>query len=268
MKKALFKRLVYIFIVISIALVIILVKLLYSPLYLIYWREYYFPQKEKEIRAFQRYTENPDVEDIIQYLDKFQPDLTNYKVLNETMQKVKWDFQVAKFFGLEDRYNAAVINYSNIFMFLAGRDEIYFIYLNSVSNISSSSKEMQKYLDLRVSTKNLENEILEEQLKFIKYFEDFYDYLQDVGYLEQAVWYKGSANVMKMALYYLILNYGEQICFIKDGKILFEKMKKSYNILKKINPEVFKMTYENYKSFLVSKKYTLDEFQKALDECK
>lgn len=32
---------------------------------------------------------------------------------------------------------------------------------------------------------------------------------------------------MKMALYYLILNYGEQICFIKDGKILFEKMKKA-----------------------------------------
>ncbi|MBZ7964983.1 hypothetical protein [Campylobacter sp. 2457A] len=101
------------------------------------------------------------------------------------MQKVIFDFKVAKFFGFEDRYYQAFIQYALISTTSIRKEQAYFKYLNFISDINSTSK--QKYLTLRVSTKDLEKQIFEEKLKFIKHYEEIYDYLDSIGYLDKGL---------------------------------------------------------------------------------
>lgn len=70
----------------------------------------------------------------------------------------------------------------------------FFRYLNFISGINSTSNEKQKYLALRATTKDLERQIFEEKLKFIKHYEEFYDYLDSMGYLDKGAWYKSSSK--------------------------------------------------------------------------
>ncbi|TKX33267.1 hypothetical protein [Campylobacter taeniopygiae] len=113
---------------------------------------------------------------MIKIVDDYQPKLEDFKDLNAKMQKVIFDFKVAKFFGFEDRYYQAFIQYALISITSIRKEQAYFKYLNFISDINSTSK--QKYLTLRVSTKDLEKQIFEEKLKFIKHYEEIYDYFR------------------------------------------------------------------------------------------
>nr|HEC1297109.1 hypothetical protein [Campylobacter jejuni]HEF1086136.1 hypothetical protein [Campylobacter jejuni] len=153
--------------VIIIALAV-LAKLLYSPLYTIYWETNHRFEKEQEFRNFEKITLNPSPKDMIKIVDDHQPKLEDFKDLNIKMQKAIFDFKVAKFFGFEDRYyQASLQNYANTFYFLVGGERIFFRYLNFISDLNSNEK--QKYLNLRASTRDLERQIFEEELNFIKH---------------------------------------------------------------------------------------------------
>lgn len=254
----------------------VLAKLLYSPLYTIYWGMYHFPKKEQEFRIFEKMTLNPSPKDMIKIVDDYQPKLEDFKDLNAKMQKAIFDFKVAKLFGFEDRYyQASLQNYARVFLSVIRKEQTYFNYLNFISNLNSNEK--QKYLNLRASTKDLEKQIFEEKLKFIKHYEEFYDYLDSIGYLNKGSWYKGLANMIKILLYGFFLNLNSEICFFIDRNLMFEKMKISYKVFNNLDLNISTklpdgLTEENWKylhkEFSIQQRQWINTTQKALDECK
>ncbi|EAI4946788.1 Abi family protein [Campylobacter jejuni] len=250
-----------------------LAKLLYSPLYTIYWGMYHFPKKEQEFRIFEKMTLNPSPKDMIKIVDDYQPKLEDFRDLNTKMQKAIFDFKVAKLFGFEDRYfEVSLKSYISLFIFLHGKEHTYFNYLNFISDLNSNEK--QKYLNLRASTKDLEKQIFEEKLKFIKHYEEFYDYLDSIGYLNKGAWYKAMALYSKVSIQGMFLLYNTQLCSFKDKLTIFKQVKESYNILKKLdtlefsNEEINKKWKSNHKAIIIFISNYLNKIQKALDECK
>ncbi|HEA8077190.1 TPA: hypothetical protein RXM91_001790, partial [Campylobacter jejuni] len=69
-----------------------LARLLYSPLYTIYWETNHRFEKEQEFRNFEKITLNPSPKDMIKIIDDHQPKLEDFKDLNEKMQKAIFDF--------------------------------------------------------------------------------------------------------------------------------------------------------------------------------
>ncbi|RTJ49656.1 hypothetical protein C3H65_07695 [Campylobacter jejuni] len=277
MKKPFYKlKRFYIPCIVIIIALAVLAKLLYSPLYTIYWGMYHFPKKEQEFRIFEKMTLNPSPKDMIKIVDDYQPKLEDFKDLNAKMQKAIFDFKVAKLFGFEDRYyQASLQNYARVFLSVIRKEQTYFNYLNFISNLNSNEK--QKYLNLRASTKDLEKQIFEEKLKFIKHYEEFYDYLDSIGYLNKGSWYKGLANMIKILLYGFFLNLNSEICFFIDRNLMFEKMKISYKVFNNLDLNIStklpdRLTEENWKylhkEFSIQQRQWINETQKALDECK
>ncbi|AJC84769.1 hypothetical protein IMC75_07830 [Campylobacter peloridis] len=277
MKKPFYKlKRFYIPCIILIIILAVLAKLLYSPLYTIYWGMYHFPKKEQEFRNFEKMTLNPSPKDMIKIVDDYQPKLEDFRDLNTKMQKAIFDFKVAKLFGFEDRYyQASLQNYARVFLSVIRKEQTYFNYLNFISNLNSNEK--QKYLNLRASTKDLEKQIFEEKLKFIKRYEEFYDYLDSIGYLNKGSWYKGLANMIKILLYGFFLNLNSEICFFIDRNLMFEKMKISYKVFNNLDLNISTklpdgLTEENWKylhkEFSIQQRQWINTTQKALDECK
>ncbi|HEB9420442.1 TPA: hypothetical protein RZK52_001659 [Campylobacter coli] len=264
-------------IVIIIALAV-LAKLLYSPLYTIYWGMYHYPKVQLEFKNFEKMTLNPSPKDIIKIVDDHQPKLEDFKDLNVKMQKAIFDFKMAKLFGFEDRYYGVIlVAYSNIFTISTTKEHIYFNYLNFISNLNSNEK--QKYLSLRASTKDLEKQIFEEKLKFIKHYEEFYDYLDSIGYLDKGAWYKGMANIYKIIIYYFTYDMPKNLkrfYSLEDKKLALEKMKRSYEIFNNLDlnstskiPSIANKNWRNaFKDFSNASYNWINEIQKALDECK
>ena len=270
------KRFYIPYIVIIIALAV-LAKLLYSPLYTIYWGMYHYPKVQLEFKNFEKMTLNPSLKDMIKIVDDHQPKLEDFKDLNAKMQKAIFDFKVAKFFGLEDRYfEFSLKNYIGFFIFLYSKEQIYFNYLNFISGINSTSNEKQKYLALRATTKDLEKQIFEEKLKFIKHYDDFYDYLEGVGYLDKGTWYKTMAIYPKITIRGLLLFHNNQLCSFEDRNLMFNQIKRSYNIFINLDPDGSKLPdktlgkeWKDYrKNTSIFIENTINEIQKALDECK
>ncbi|OOX95874.1 hypothetical protein BOQ03_06035, partial [Campylobacter coli] len=156
MKKPFYKlKRFYIPCIIIIIIFAVLAKLLYSPLYTIYWGMYHYPKVQLEFKNFEKMTLNPSPKDMIKIVDDYQPKLEDFKDLNVKMQKAIFDFKVAKLFGFEDRYFEAFIkSCAGNFFVLHGKEQIYFNYLNFISGINSTSNEKQKYLNLRASTRD------------------------------------------------------------------------------------------------------------------
>ncbi|HEC1907372.1 TPA: hypothetical protein R1828_001830 [Campylobacter jejuni] len=270
------KRFYIPYIVIIIALAV-LAKLLYSPLYTIYWGMYHYPKVQLEFKNFEKMTLNPSLKDMIKIVDDHQPKLEDFKDLNAKMQKAIFDFKVAKFFGFEDRYfEFSLKNYIGFFIFLYSKEQIYFNYLNFISGINSTSNEKQKYLALRATTKDLEKQIFEEKLKFIKHYDDFYDYLEGVGYLDKGTWYKTMAIYPKITIRGLLLFHNNQLCSFEDRNLMFNQIKRSYNIFINLDPDGSKLPdktlgkeWKDYrKNTSIFIENTINEIQKALDECK
>ncbi|EAI0691245.1 hypothetical protein E0371_08320 [Campylobacter coli] len=255
-----------------------LAKLLYSPLYTIYWGMYHYPKVQLEFKNFEKMTLNPSPKDIIKIVDDHQPKLEDFKDLNVKMQKAIFDFKMAKLFGFEDRYYGVIlVAYSNIFTISTTKEHIYFNYLNFISNLNSNEK--QKYLSLRASTKDLEKQIFEEKLKFIKHYDDFYDYLERIGYLDKGAWYKGMANIYKIIIYYFTYDMPKNLkkfYSLEDKKLALEKMKRSYEIFNNLDlnstskiPSIANKNWRNaFKDFSNASYNWINEIQKALDECK
>ncbi|HFU6393464.1 TPA: hypothetical protein ACH6P2_001621 [Campylobacter jejuni] len=259
--------------IILIIILAVLAKLLYSPLYTIYWETNHRFEKVQEFRNFEKMTLNPSPKDMIKIVDDYQPKLEDFKDLNIKMQKAIFDFKVAKFFGFEDRYFGVIlVAYSDIFIISTNKEHTYFNYLNFISNLNSNEK--QKYLNLRASTKDLEKQIFEEKLKFIKHYEEFYDYLDSIGYLDKGAWYKAMALYSKVSIQGMFLLYNTQLCSFKDKLTIFKQVKESYNILKKLdtlefsNEEINKKWKSNHKAIIIFIGNYLNKIQKALDECK
>ncbi|EOV5462924.1 hypothetical protein ACOQXD_001853, partial [Campylobacter jejuni] len=260
---------------IFIIILAVLSKLLYSPLYTIYWGMYHFPKNEQEFRNFKKMTLNPSPKDMIKIVDDYQPKLEDFKNLNAKMQKAIFDFKVAKFFGFEDRYfEISLKSYIGFFIFIHGKECIYFDYLNFISNLNSNEK--QKYLSLRASTRDLEKQIFKEKLNFIKHYEEFYDYLESIGYLDKGTWYKTTAIYPKITIRGLLLFNNNQLCSFKDTNFMFQKMKENYNIFNNLDPDDSKLPdktlgkeWKDYrKNVSIFIENTINEIQKALDECK
>ncbi|WP_261530532.1 hypothetical protein [Campylobacter lari] len=274
MKKPFYKlKRFYIPCIILIIILAVLAKLLYSPLYTIYWGIYHHPKAQLNFKNFEKMTLNPSPKDMIKIVDDYQPKLEDFKDLNTKMQKAIFDFKVAKLFGFEDRYCQNFIQSNiDIFIFLHGREQTYFNYLNFISNLNSNEK--QKYLNLRASTKDLEKQIFEEKLKFIKHYEEFYDYLDSIGYLDKGSWYKAMALYSKVSIQGMFLLYNTQLCSFKDKLTIFKQVKESYNTLKKLdtlefsNEEINKKWKSNHKAIIIFIGNYLNKIQKALDECK
>ncbi|AJC84775.1 hypothetical protein CPEL_0957 [Campylobacter peloridis LMG 23910] len=276
MKKPFYKlKRFYIPCIILIIILAVLAKLLYSPLYTIYWGMYHFPKKEQEFRIFEKMTLNPSPDDMIKIVDDYQPKLEDFKDLNTKMQKAIFDFKVAKLFGFEDRYyRASLQNYANTFYFLVGNERIFFRYLNFISNLNSNEK--QKYLNLRASTKDLEKQIFKEELKFIKHCEEFYDYLDSIGYLDKGTEYKNAAIYFKISIPSSFLLHNNQLCSFKNRNFMLQKIKEGYNIFNNLDPDgsklldkTLKENFRNYrKDILPFLEDTINKIQKALDECK
>ncbi|WP_257906908.1 hypothetical protein UPTC15744_00946 [Campylobacter lari] len=276
MKKPFYKlKRFYIPCIILIIILAVLAKLLYSPLYTIYWGMYHFPKKEQEFRIFEKMTLNPSPKDMIKIVDDYQPKLEDFKDLNAKMQKAIFDFKVAKFFGFEDRYfEVSLKSYISLFIFLHGKEHTYFNYLNFISDLNSNEK--QKYLNLRASTKDLEKQIFEEKLKFIKHYEEFYDYLDSIGYLNKGSWYKTMAIYPKITIRGLLLFHNNQLCSSKDTNFIFQNMKENYNIFNNLDPNSSKLLdktlgkeWKDYrKNVSIFLEDTINKIQKALDECK
>ncbi|EAI2872349.1 TPA: hypothetical protein ACH6H0_000476 [Campylobacter jejuni] len=267
----------YIPCIIFIIILAVLAKLLYSPLYTIYWGMYHFPKKEQEFRIFEKMTLNPSPKDMIKIVDDYQPKLEDFKDLNAKMQKAIFDFKVAKLFGFENRYFEAFIkSCAGNFFVLHGKEQIYFNYLNFISGINSTSNEKQKYLTLRATTKDLEKQIFEEKLKFIKHYDDFYDYLDSIGYLDKGTWYKTMAIYPKITIRGLLLFHNNQLCSFEDRNLMFNQIKRSYNIFINLDPDGSKLPdktlgkeWKDYrKNTSIFIENTINEIQKALDECK
>ncbi|MCR8713050.1 hypothetical protein, partial [Campylobacter sp. W0066.1] len=238
MKKPFYKlKRFYIPCIILIIILAVLAKLLYSPLYTIYWETNHRFEKVQEFRNFEKMTLNPSPKDMIKIVDDYQPKLEDFKDLNTKMQKAIFDFKVAKFFGFEDRYFGVIlVAYSDIFIISTNKEQTYFNYLNFISNLNSNEK--QKYLNLRASTKDLEKQIFEEKLKFIKHYEEFYDYLDSIGYLDKGSWYKGLANIYKITIYYFIYDVPKNLKKfypLEDKKLALEKMKISYKVFNNLD---------------------------------
>ncbi|EAI6525345.1 hypothetical protein CFL83_10170, partial [Campylobacter coli] len=203
--------------VIIIALAV-LAKLLYSPLYTIYWETNHRFEKEQEFRNFEKITLNPSPKDMIKIVDDHQPKLEDFKDLNIKMQKAIFDFKVAKFFGFEDRYyQASLQNYANTFYFLVGGERIFFRYLNFISDLNSNEK--QKYLNLRASTRDLERQIFEEELNFIKHYEEIYDYL------DKRTEYKNAAIYLKISIPSSFLLHNNQLRSFENRNLIFNQIK-------------------------------------------
>ncbi|MCV3554108.1 Abi family protein [Campylobacter sp. CNRCH_2013_0898h] len=276
MKKPFYKlKRFYIPCIILIIILAVLAKLLYSPLYTIYWGMYHFPKKEQEFRIFEKMTLNPSPKDMIKIVDDYQPKLEDFRDLNTKMQKAIFDFKVAKFFGFEDRYfEVSLKSYISLFIFLHGKEHTYFNYLNFISDLNSNEK--QKYLNLRASTKDLEKQIFEEKLKFIKHYEEFYDYLDSIGYLNKGSWYKTMAIYPKITIRGLLLFHNNQLCSSKDTNFIFQNMKENYNIFNNLDPNSSKLLdktlgkeWKDYrKNVSIFIEDTINKIQKALDECK
>ncbi|ECL0300724.1 hypothetical protein C3H41_08575 [Campylobacter jejuni] len=252
-----------------------LARLLYSPLYTIYWETNHRFEKEQEFRNFEKITLNPSPKDMIKIIDDHQPKLEDFKDLNEKMQKAIFDFKVAKLFGFEDKYyQASLQNYANTFYFLVGGEQIFFRYLNFISDLNSNEK--QKYLNLRASTRDLKRQIFEEEFKFIKHYEEFYDYLEGVGYLDKGTWYKTMAIYPKITIRGLLLFHNNQLCSFEDRNLMFNQIKRSYNIFINLDPDGSKLPdktlgkeWKDYrKNTSIFIENTINEIQKALDECK
>ncbi|EAH4572027.1 Abi family protein [Campylobacter lari] len=276
MKKPFYKlKRFYIPCIILIIILAVLAKLLYSPLYTIYWGMYHFPKKEQEFRIFEKMTLNPSPKDMIKIVDDYQPKLEDFRDLNTKMQKAIFDFKVAKLFGFEDRYfEVSLKSYISLFIFLHGKEHTYFNYLNFISDLNSNEK--QKYLNLRASTKDLEKQIFEEKLKFIKHYEEFYDYLDSIGYLDKGSWYKTMAIYPKITIRGLLLFHNNQLCSSKDTNFIFQNMKENYNIFNNLDPNSSKLLdktlgkeWKDYrKNVSIFIEDTINKIQKALDECK
>ncbi|AJC84793.1 Abi family protein [Campylobacter lari] len=276
MKKPFYKlKRFYIPCIILIIILAVLAKLLYSPLYTIYWGMYHFPKKEQEFRIFEKMTLNPSPKDMIKIVDDYQPKLEDFRDLNTKMQKAIFDFKVAKLFGFEDRYfEVSLKSYISLFIFLHGKEHTYFNYLNFISDLNSNEK--QKYLNLRASTKDLEKQIFEEKLKFIKHYEEFYDYLDSIGYLNKGSWYKTMAIYPKITIRGLLLFHNNQLCSSKDTNFIFQNMKENYNIFNNLDPNSSKLLdktlgkeWKDYrKNVSIFIEDTINKIQKALDECK
>ncbi|WP_348518163.1 hypothetical protein [Campylobacter sp. CCS1377] len=265
----------YIPCIILIIILAVLAKLLYSPLYTIYWETNHRFEKEQEFRIIEKMTLNPTHKDMIKIVDDYQPKLEDFKDLNAKMQKAIFDFKVAKFFGFEDRYyQVSLKNYADTFYFLVGSERFFFLYLNFISNLNSNEK--QKYLSLKSSTRDLEKQIFEEKLKFIKHYEEFYDHLEGIGYLDKGTEYKNAAIYLKISIPSSFLLYSNQLCSFKDRNLMFNQIKKSYTIFINLDPDgsklfdkTLKENFRNYRKdispFLEN---TINKIQKALDECK
>lgn len=261
-------------IVIIIALAV-LARLLYSPLYTIYWETNHRFEKEQEFRNFEKITLNPSPKDMIKIVDDHQPKLEDFKDLNIKMQKAIFDFKVAKFFGFEDRYyQASLQNYANTFYFLVGGERIFFRYLNFISDLNSNEK--QKYLNLRASTRDLERQIFEEELNFIKHYEEIYDYLDNIGYLDKRTEYKNAAIYLKISIPSSFLLHNNQLCSFENRNLIFNQIKRNYTIFINLDPDgsklfdkTLKENLRNYRKdispFLED---TINKIQKTLDECK
>ncbi|HFP7759762.1 TPA: hypothetical protein ACHDWC_001828, partial [Campylobacter jejuni] len=138
------------------------------------------------------------------------------------------------------------------------------------------SNEKQKYLALRATTKDLEKQIFEEKLKFIKHYDDFYDYLEGVGYLDKGTWYKTMAIYPKITIRGLLLFHNNQLCSFEDRNLMFNQIKRSYNIFINLDPDGSKLPdktlgkeWKDYrKNTSIFIENTINEIQKALDECK
>ncbi|HFW6689349.1 TPA: hypothetical protein ACICII_001559 [Campylobacter jejuni] len=265
----------YIPCIIFIIILAVLARLLYSPLYTIYWETNHRFEKEQEFRNFEKITLNPSPKDMIKIIDDHQPKLEDFKDLNEKMQKAIFDFKVAKLFGFEDKYyQASLQNYANTFYFLVGGEQIFFRYLNFISDLNSNEK--QKYLNLRASTRDLERQIFEEKLKFIKHYEEFYDYLEGVGYLDKGTEYKNAAIYLKISIPSSFLLRNNQLCSFENRNLMFNQIKRNYTIFINLDPDgsklfdkTLKENLRNYRKdispFLED---TINKIQKALDECK
>lgn len=255
----------------------VLAKLLYSPLYTIYWETNHRFEKEQEIRNFEKMALNPNPKDMIKIVDDYQSKLEDFKDLNIKMQKAIFDFKVAKFFGFEDRYfEFSLKNYIGFFIFLHSKEQIYFNYLNFISDINSTSNEKQKYLALRATTKDLERQIFEEKLKFIKHYENFYDYLDNTGYLDKGTWYKTMAIYPKISIPSSFLLHNNQLCSFENRNLMFNQIKRNYTIFINLDPDGSKLPdktlgkeWKDYrKNTSIFIENTINEIQKALDECK
>ncbi|HHP0357134.1 TPA: hypothetical protein ACRZSW_001700 [Campylobacter lari subsp. concheus] len=276
MKKPFYKlKRFYIPCIILIIILAVLAKLLYSPLYTIYWETNHRFEKVQEFRNFEKMTLNPSSKDMIKIVDDYQPKLEDFKDLNTKMQKAIFDFKVAKLFGFEDRYfEVSLKSYISLFIFLHGKEHTYFNYLNFISDLNSNEK--QKYLNLRASTKDLEKQIFEEKLKFIKHYEEFYDYLDSIGYLNKGSWYKTMAIYPKITIRGLLLFHNNQLCSSKDTNFIFQNMKENYNIFNNLDPNSSKLLdktlgkeWKDYrKNVSIFIEDTINKIQKALDECK
>ncbi|EMG9415555.1 hypothetical protein V5375_001855 [Campylobacter jejuni] len=252
-----------------------LAKLLYSPLYTIYWETNHRFEKEQEFRNFEKITLNPSPKDMIKIVDDHQPKLEDFKDLNIKMQKAIFDFKVDKFFGFEDRYyQASLQNYANTFYFLVGGERIFFRYLNFISDLNSNEK--QKYLNLRASTRDLERQIFEEELNFIKHYEEIYDYLDNIGYLDKRTEYKNAAIYLKISIPSSFLLHNNQLRSFENRNLIFNQIKRNYTIFINLDPDgsklfdkTLKENFRNYRKdispFLED---TINKIQKTLDECK
>lgn len=253
----------------------VLAKLLYSPLYTIYWETNHRFEKEQEFRNFEKITLNPSPKDMIKIVDDHQPKLEDFKDLNIKMQKAIFDFKVDKFFGFEDRYyQASLQNYANTFYFLVGGERIFFRYLNFISDLNSNEK--QKYLNLRASTRDLERQIFEEELNFIKHYEEIYDYLDNIGYLDKRTEYKNAAIYLKISIPSSFLLHNNQLRSFENRNLIFNQIKRNYTIFINLDPDgsklfdkTLKENFRNYRKdispFLED---TINKIQKTLDECK
>ncbi|MGI7890705.1 hypothetical protein ACNGHB_09095, partial [Campylobacter jejuni] len=261
--------------IIFIIILAVLAKLLYSPLYTIYWETNHRFEKEQEFRNFEKITLNPSPKDMIKIVDDHQPKLEDFKDLNAKMQKAIFDFKVAKFFGFEDRYyQASLQNYANTFYFLVGGERIFFRYLNFISDLNSNEK--QKYLNLRASTRDLERQIFKEELNFIKHYEEIYDYLDNIGYLDKRTEYKNAAIYLKISIPSFFLLHNNQLCSFENRNLIFNQIKRNYTIFINLDPDgsklfdkTLKENFRNYRKdispFLED---TINKIQKTLDECK
>ncbi|BEJ68960.1 hypothetical protein ACNGDX_09345 [Campylobacter coli] len=276
MKKPFYKlKRFYIPCIVIIIALAVLAKLLYSPLYTIYWETNHRFEKEQELRNFEKITLNPSPKDMIKIVDDHQPKLEDFKDLNIKMQKAIFDFKVAKFFGFEDRYyQASLQNYANTFYFLVGGERIFFRYLNFISDLNSNEK--QKYLNLRASTRDLERQIFEEELNFIKHYEEIYDYLDNIGYLDKRTEYKNAAIYLKISIPSSFLLHNNQLCSFENRNLIFNQIKRNYTIFINLDPDgsklfdkTLKENFRNYRKdispFLED---TINKIQKTLDECK
>ncbi|EIB17949.1 hypothetical protein cje100_08355, partial [Campylobacter jejuni subsp. jejuni LMG 23216] len=119
-------------------------------------------------------------------------------------------------------------------------------------------------------------QIFEEKLKFIKHYEEFYDYLEGVGYLDKGTEYIGTAISFKTLIQNVFLSNNAQLCSFEDRNLMFNQIKRSYNIFINLDPDGSKLPdktlgkeWKDYrKNTSIFIENTINEIQKALDECK